>query len=313
MSDPSDVSDLQLIDGVEVETAKSIVIGLRDDLDGLKIDFRGEENYEELHTWETRLHQNMINLFPDPNHVTEISEIMRIAQEARAKARRAGTALSLSSLPANLAIKEIKKQLKRLNQRLEDPRLRSPICTRTGPSSENSDALQLFKQLSTLLKDSPLHKEIRDDEYKAIPDIAEYYLDQALKAYDGVAYGACMAMLGAMLETVMMGTLLRQDLRDDVLNCIDRNNKRFDLNRGDKQLCKKIVNNLRYEQYKIAIQDIFSLPSVMITADLIQAIRNSIHANRLLVNPKHTNIDEQWVINHLASLNHLIKILNDTL
>lgn len=148
---------------------------------------------------------------------------------------------------------------------------------------------------------------------KSIADIALYDLGQARKAYKSGAFKACVVMLGAVLEGLMLGTLRR----DDVLEAIKQGKIRL-----PPRVCQALggtsqsIDDLRcraarkrqgktglgFEEYRQAIRGF--LPDVEHTKiEGIQNFRNAIHPSMAIKHPdKYSEISEDMAMGFVTSL-----------
>ena len=127
-------------------------------------------------------------------------------------------------------------------------------------------------------------------------------LEQARMAYETGAFKACVVMLGAVLEGMMLGTVRRSEvlstLRTDPN--VPRAVSRLGLN--DPQLEDKIAEELGFEDYKAIIH--YLVPEIeRLKVESIQSFRNAIHPWKTVKEPTvYAEPDQTRATNHLTSL-----------
>ena len=121
--------------------------------------------------------------------------------------------------------------------------------------------------------------------------VAGYDLEQAGKAYEAQAFKACIIMLGAVLEGVMLGTIRRPDvlnrLRADPSppSVINR------LGLRDPDLADKVADRLDFEDYKAIIRHLIPDIESQRVED-IQVFRNAVHPWKAVKEPNiYANYD----------------------
>ncbi len=152
----------------------------------------------------------------------------------------------------------------------------------TPPSATESDSL--FREIDTWLTRALLPQQFRG---VVIPDVTESQV-----AYRAEAYKACVVMLGAALEGLMLG--IRQ--RTDVLVHLAKMGAAApgpirQLGTGDPALADKIGNELTFDDYKVCIHHLIE-GSDDLGVDNIQSFRNAIHPWKAIQEPlKYASID----------------------
>ena len=119
-----------------------------------------------------------------------------------------------------------------------------------------------------------------EEEFK---QVALYDVDQALTACKARAFKACIVMLGAVLEGLMLGTIRRADViarlrAHAILKPRPTNypKKLSDLGLGHPQITDRIAKELGFEHYKEII--CYLVPEVeRLKVEGIQSFRNAVH------------------------------------
>jgi glutamine synthetase len=102
-------------------------------------------------------------------------------------------------------------------------------------------------------------------------------------AYEAKAYKACIVMLGAVLEGIMLGTIRRADVLEKVR--ADPPVSIRKLGTQDPSLAEKVADALGFEDYKQIIDHLFGDKIERLKVDSIQDFRNSIHPWKAVKEP----------------------------
>ena len=149
---------------------------------------------------------------------------------------------------------------------------------------------------------------------EGLKNVALYDLTQAENAYRGQAYKACVVMLGAILEGVMLGIIRRGDVMDRIIANAPNaprplqksgwlSNPKIDRN----LLLEKISEDLGFEEYKSIIQELIPGIKNLKVGD-IQEFRNTIHPWLTIKRPDiYADIDPNRVSHLQTSLIALLK------
>lgn len=166
---------------------------------------------------------------------------------------------------------------------------------------ESVEATETFTRIELAISDSAIEKGFKD--------VSTYDLEQAKNAYRAGAFKACIVMLGAVLEGVMLGTLRRTE----VINMIRSDEdppavlKRLGLRGGTKaDLADKIADTLGFEEYRQTVQ--YYIPEIeSLKIEGIQTFRNAVHPWRTVRNPEiYGDPDRTRAMNHLTALALLV-------
>ncbi len=164
----------------------------------------------------------------------------------------------------------------------------------------NNDPLEddFFRDISSQSSKSPpkVLKDIKElielsKIDKLFKEVAIYDLKQAVYAYRSGAYKACVVMLGAVLEGVMVGTLARPEMKEKILNDPDPANelKRMggakNAKLQDMPTFIKELSNLPFRDYKMLIERYIPDTKSLGVED-IQHFRNGIHPGVVIGNRK---------------------------
>jgi hypothetical protein len=235
--------------------------------------------------------KNAIKLYLEER--TDQNPALFISHSRNAKNRR----LSITTI--NQVIKKAVQELG-LRQNISPQHFRiafeQSYDTDSDTEETSWEVLRIFANISVTIKTSTL-----DDSVK---DIALFDLEQARLCFFSGAFKACIIQLGAILEGIMLGTLIQ----DDVLKYMQTgknsppNISRLGLQ--DPQLRRKIAVQLTFEDYKDAIHHL--VPHIeKLKVDSIQSFRNAIHPWKSIQYPL-VFADNEWArtraLHHLTSL-----------
>jgi len=131
-------------------------------------------------------------------------------------------------------------------------------------------------------------------------EIALYDLEQAKLAYQSRAFKACIVMLGAVLEGLMLGTIRRPEVLQRIQTDPPKIVKELGLN--DPQLADKIAGELGFEDYKNIIHHL--MPDIeKLHVEGIQTFRNTIHPWKTAKEPAiYKDPSQTRAMVHLTSL-----------
>jgi hypothetical protein len=178
----------------------------------------------------------------------------------------------------------------------------TPKADRAPKTSVGANFIEIRKILGTIA--------IQDD----LKNVALYDLIQAENAYRGQAYKACVVMLGAILEGVVLGIIRRNDVLDKIL--ADASNAPRPLHKFgglsipdfDRNIfLQRISEELRFEDYKTIIH--YLIPSLKNSKiGDIQEFRNTIHPWLAIKRPEiYGDIDPNRVSHLQTALITLLK------
>ena len=173
-------------------------------------------------------------------------------------------------------------------------------------SSNTIQSDKIFNELAELVSQSSLAE--------AIQSVIHYDLDEARKAYSASAFKACVVMLGAALEGMMLGTLRRSDVIQYFCdNPEQAPNKIKELSQGiglrSPMLAERIAN-IQFEQMMHCINHLIG-GIQNLGADDIQDFRNSIHPSEALADPLkyHDDFYKDRALQYLASLRTIADVM----
>lgn len=163
------------------------------------------------------------------------------------------------------------------------------------------EASQLFDDIRLAIKGSKI-------EASFISAIV-YDLDQAETSYNSGANKACVIMLGAGLEGIMLGVLRSPEVIQYLQRIPTPPVSISRLGLQNPQLAKLIAERLSFEDYKnslhLLITDIDQLG-----IDNIQKFRNAVHPWNAIQEPNiYGNYDQARAIHHLSSMKILVHLL----
>lgn len=155
------------------------------------------------------------------------------------------------------------------------------------------------------IKDEITRSVIKD----SFKEIALYDLDQAQKAFQSEAFKACVTMLGAVLEGLMLGTILRADVLTAISSSSSPPPIIQSLGLRNPNLANKIADELGFEDYKNTLKHF--MPGIeALKVEGIQTFRNAIHPWKSIKEPTvYGNFDEPRAVNHLTSLTILAQYI----
>jgi len=174
---------------------------------------------------------------------------------------------------------------------------------RKTPRADTHESDSVFSKIIELLDDSLL-----PHQYKVV---VRNDVRDAQNSYGAAAYKACVVMLGAALEGIMLGTLQRSDVithfaaSSAVPGPIRRIGSRH------PGLADKIGNELSFEDYKVCIHDLIP-GSHALGVDNIQDFRNAIHPWKSIREPlKYGAFDRSRALHYLASFEKIVEALHE--
>jgi hypothetical protein len=131
-------------------------------------------------------------------------------------------------------------------------------------------------------------------------EIALYDLEQAKLTYRSGAFKACIVMLGAVLEGLMLGTIRRPEVLQRIKPNPPEVVKKLGLH--DPQLADKIAEKLTFEDYKAIIHHL--MPEIEeLKVEGIQTFRNTIHPWKTVKEPAiYKDPSQIRAMVHLTSL-----------
>ncbi|MCP4402779.1 MAG: ATP-binding protein [bacterium] len=172
------------------------------------------------------------------------------------------------------------------------------------PPSELVEAEMFMDDIRKVIEESDIGHEFKKT--------ALYDLEQARVTYKSEVYKACVVMLGAVLEGLMLGTLHRAEVLDEMKNDPDLSSK-IRLRGGiqhsdysDKALfAKAIAEQLNFEKFKELIS-IFIPEIEKLKIEGIQQFRNAVHPWKGIQEPTvYAEFDRARAITHISSLHIL--------
>lgn len=161
----------------------------------------------------------------------------------------------------------------------------------------------MFDQIETSLQSSALSSEFKR--------IIRNDLLESKTAYAAGAFKSCVVMLGAAIEGLMLGTLLR----NDVIAFLRTPGSAApapirDLGLHDPKLEKKIGNDLTFDSYR---QCIYQLVPTLddLGIENIQSFRNAVHPWKTIQDPtKYGSFDRSRALVHISSFTKIIDVLS---
>ena len=156
---------------------------------------------------------------------------------------------------------------------------------------------QNFRSVMQELQTSPIEEELKN--------VILYDFEQARLAYKVGALKACIVMLGAALEGLMLGTLRRAEALDKLRADPSPPGafRRLGFARyTNAELADRIADELGFEDYKNIIQHL--IPEIeKLKVESIQTFRNAVHPWRTVKEPTiYAKPDQTRAINHITSL-----------
>jgi hypothetical protein len=169
------------------------------------------------------------------------------------------------------------------------------------PDTRESDAV--FTAILELLATSALPQQFK----KAVAaDISE-----ARRSYRASAFKACVVMLGAALEGIMLGTLQRSDVITHLATASNVPGPIKKLGSKHPALSDRIGDELAFQDYKVCIHELVP-GSDDLGVDNIQDFRNAIHPWKSIQEPlKYGSFDSSRALHYLASLHKIVQALRE--
>ena len=170
---------------------------------------------------------------------------------------------------------------------------------------------ELFCQLKETVQQSVLDEDVRG--------VIVFDLEQAKVSYSVSAHKACIVMLGAALEGVMLGTLIRSDVLD-FIEAMPQKQRPHPIKKlqnapegvayADHLKRKFLGQDSSFDGMRIALESMVSGLNEL-NVENIQQFRNAIHPSRHIGNEKFSTIDQSRSIHYLASLVAIARKLVD--
>jgi len=205
--------------------------------------------------------------------------------------------LSLNPIVKNTQAVIVLKDIERTISGGTDPRIIIPV----------GRAERFLDDIRTAVQESPLEGMFKE--------IALYDLEQARRAYGSRAFKACVIMLGAVLEGLMLGTLRRPDALDFIRNDSDLpgriSRSLGGLNRPEYSdnttLADAIADRLSFDEYRLLVCRY--IPDIeRLQVEGIQSFRNAVHPWKAVQVPAvYADYDEARAMHHLSSLSILAR------
>lgn len=134
--------------------------------------------------------------------------------------------------------------------------------------STSTDVTRIFSQIRNEIQLSSLAKDFQD--------IALYDLHEAERSFNGGAFKATIVLSGSVLEALMLGTLLRDDVIQSIKKSSDPPASIKRLGLKHPELAHRVAERLTFEDYKNAILHL--IPHLQrLQVENIQNYRNAIH------------------------------------
>lgn len=165
-----------------------------------------------------------------------------------------------------------------------------------------------FQEIETFINELPIEVSLRN--------VALFDLNEAQIAYNNTAYKACIVMLGAVVEGIMLATLRRSDVLMKLLNTSPAERPKFwgqivNPNQpfNPQETADKIATDIRitFEDYRKAL--IKLIPDVENQkVENIQHFRNSIHPYKAVSDPSiFGSPDSARALNYITALVIIVK------
>lgn len=185
-----------------------------------------------------------------------------------------------------------------------DP-LQDEVFKRTSPPPKGVEAA--YKNIRKLINSSSIEKEFKE--------MALYDLLEAQKAYSCEAYKACVVMLGAVLEGLMLAVIRKPEVLDELQSKPHKYTRLLRLQAGinhpdyDDKLVfgNAIADSLTFESYRKLVEEL--IPEIeSLKVEGIQSFRNAIHPWKAIKEPNiYGTYDFTRAISHIMALEILVK------
>lgn len=169
----------------------------------------------------------------------------------------------------------------------------------TSTGTEESDAI--FLDIDGLISNSSLPLQYRTIITADVVD--------ARKSYRAGAFKSCVVMLGAALEGVMLGTLMRSDVIASLVAATKPPGPIKDIGNRDPLLADKIGSELTFEDYKVCIHELIPGSSAL-GIDNIQSFRNAVHPWKAIQEPmKYSGFDHARAMHYIGSFKKIVEAI----
>jgi hypothetical protein len=185
-------------------------------------------------------------------------------------------------------------------QRYYSTKRREPSRTEKAGTIESTEQMTEVERILGRIR-----KEINISRIEpGFKDTALHDLEQARLAYTAGAFKACIVMLGAVLEGMMLGTIQRQEVLAAIVGSPNPPKAVKQIGLKDPSLSDKIADELGFEDYKNIIHDLIpEIQKLHVTG--IQDFRNAIHPWKV-INDQAIYADQELTqtraMHHLTAL-----------
>lgn len=172
--------------------------------------------------------------------------------------------------------------------------------------SQELSEIEIFQSICDAIEDSLLEKQFKDT--------ALYDLEQAKLAYEVRAFKACVVMLGAVMEAIMLGTLrmpkvlavIRNDTNPPGILKKIKGGIQHPTYSDDIAMADALANNLGFDDYRTLMDEYVSDIDTL-KVEGIQRFRNAIHPWMVIQKPNiYADYNRERALNHLSSLKLIV-------
>nr|P25280.1 RecName: Full=Putative type II restriction enzyme HgiDII; Short=R.HgiDII; AltName: Full=Endonuclease HgiDII; AltName: Full=ORF68 [Herpetosiphon aurantiacus]CAA38942.1 orf 68 [Herpetosiphon giganteus] len=164
-----------------------------------------------------------------------------------------------------------------------------------------------FREMKNLVKNSNIPNQMKN--------IILYDIQQAAYAYKGTSFKACIVMLGAILEGVMLGTIQRTDVLEYLIALPQVPKPLSDLGPRNPKFADRTVL-AQYIGTTFSFQDCKEIIELCVQGtnklgvDILQTVRNSIHPGSVLKDMKQlARFNHQSAVGYIAKLHEIINLV----
>ncbi|ABX03177.1 MAG TPA: ATP-binding protein [Herpetosiphon sp.] len=164
-----------------------------------------------------------------------------------------------------------------------------------------------FREMKNLVKNSNIPDQMKN--------IILYDIQQAAYAYKGTSFKACIVMLGAILEGVMLGTIQRTDVLEYLITLQTVPKPLSDLGPRNPKFADRTVL-AQYIGTTFSFQDCKEIIELCVQGtnklgvDILQTVRNSIHPGSVLKDMKQlARFNHQSAVGYIAKLHEIINLV----
>lgn len=257
------------------------------------------DTWHRIETWYAKTRPLIADHFA--NQVDALDTLMRIEWQNRR---------TLEEMAAGVDVTEDLKQ-NTTNNRLASDRFIAivgfmdaliELCgVEAIPEADIQESHAIFTLIDRMIAGSLLTPEFQT--------IVASDVEESRKSYSGKAYKSCVVMLGAALEGLMLGTLVRPDVIAWYGTAPSIPGAIQSLGTRDPMLREEIGDKLGFEDYKNCIHDLIPATKTL-RVDDIQSFRNAVHPWKSITDRVFGDFDRTRALHYIASFQKIVEAIH---